>query len=806
MRGRCGAARQALRRCGSAARRPVLVWAIFVAAVLPIGFSQPVGAQDGVSLVVADVVDASMPSLSEDGRWVVFQGREGDRRTVYRSDRSTGTTREISVVPDAVQPGDTVRPLISADGCVVVAITEIAYDLFRDDDRRERWDVYRLVVPECGGQPNGWELVSASALGTAIDGVFTDSTPALSGSGSIVAYVHQLDGAPEGVGTITVVDITVPVTEIGREEQVAGMPAEAPNRAYVYRGAREPVLSENGRHLAFVADTTASAPLPGWAAGPVAGEAATSQVYVWDRFVSDQRSAVYLVSGRGGVPTAAGGDAPSISEDGRVIGFVSADRTLVPAELPPCTATCPTQIYLYDRDTDRNGVFDEAPRVDPLSIASAVDAGATEIGVAVAGDASSWSPAVSADGSQVAFVTDAMNLLPSRRGGGGGPLDGDLLVAEMELGAVRRVLDGADLTGVPGAHGHPVLSKTGQTIVFDTAAVGPLSGEPTTAPEARAIAAVEVRPRLALAELDFGSVYPGLESAELYVRVQNAGPASFEPGSVVASAPFKVTGGTCARGILVAAGSSCSVFVTFTAPRVQAFSGTLTVTGTGFDATMVTSTIRGAAGEPILSADPAGVDLAPGVVGGVGGRVAIDINNVGFVPSEVARLTLGGANPDDFVIAEESCLRRALNSDASCAVEIEFRPTDVGYRNALLVATARTGEYTTAFLGGYAGYEPTFEVTSPTIDAGDQLGIGLQGFPAGVDVAIGFDDGSEPFASVTTSDTGAALALLQTPLRVRGGTHRLVASAGETAIATVEVTFNARTTRTTPGLPGYGLG
>jgi hypothetical protein len=185
------------------------------------------------------------------------------------------------------------------------------------------------------------------------------------------------------------------------------------------------------------------------------------------------------------------------------------------------------------------------------------------------------------------------------------------------------------------------------------------------------------------------------------------------------------------------------------------------------------------------------VDLAPGVVGGVGGRVAIDINNVGFVPSEVARLTLGGANPDDFVIAEESCLRRALNSDASCAVEIEFRPTDVGYRNALLVATARTGEYTTAFLGGYAGYEPTF---------------GLQGFPAGVDVAIGFDDGSEPFASVTTSDTGAALALLQTPLRVRGGTHRLVASAGETAIATVEVTFNARTTRTTPGLPGYGLG
>jgi Tol biopolymer transport system component len=786
--------------------RPALAAAFLVAAIAPLGFAEPVGAQDGVSIVVADVADASMPSLSEDGRWVVFQGRDGERRTVYRSDRSTGATREISAVPDAVQPGDTVLPRISADGCVVVAITEIAYDLFRDDDRRERWDVYRLVVPECGGQPNGWELVSATPLGTAVDGVFTDSTPALSGSGSIVAYVHQLDGAPEGVGTITVVDITVPVSEVGREEGVAGMPAEAPNRAYIYRGARQPVLSENGRHLAFVADTTASAPLPGWAAGPVAGEAATSQVFVWDRFVADRRSAVYLVSGRGGVPSAGGGDSPSISEDGRVIGFVSADRTLVPAELPPCTDTCPTQIYLYDRDTDRNGVFDEAARVDPLSIASAVDAGDTQIGVPVAGDASSWSPSVSADGSHVAFVTDATNLLPSRRGGGGGPLDGDLLVAEMELGAIRRVLDGADLTGVPGAHGHPALSKTGQTIVFDTAAVGPLSGEPATDTGARAIAAVEVRPRLALAELDFGSVLRNLESAELYVRVQNAGPASFEPGSVVASSPFKVTGGTCARGILVAAGSSCSVFVTFTPPGVRAYAGTLTVSGTGFDATTVTSTIRGATGEPILSAEPAGVDLAPGVVGGVGGRVAIDVNNVGFFPTEVVRITLGGANPADFVVAEESCLRRALNADASCAVEIEFRPTGVGYRNALLVATTRTGEYTTAFLGGYAGYEPKFEVTNTTIDAGSQLGIGLQGFPAETTVTIGFDDGSEPFASVTTSDTGAALALLQTPVRVRGGTHRLVASAGETAIATVEVEFTAETARTTPGLPGYGLG
>ena len=785
---------------------------VTAAVAVTIADPSPVGAQDGVAVLVSDVDDATRPSVSQDGRWVVFEGSVDGRRSVFRTDRNSRDTVELSPVPDSVRPGDTVMPRLSSDGCVVVAITEIPYDLFRDDDRDERWDVYRLVVPECGGQPAGWELVSTNGAGTAIDGVFTDAQPALSGSGAIVAYVRQLEGAPEGVGTIMVVDITVPVNEVGREEEVAGMPVETPNRAYLYRGAREPVLSENGRHLAFVADTTASAPLPGWAAGPIPGEAATAQVFVWDRSVVDRRNAVHLVSGRGGVPSAAGASSPSISEAGRFVAFVSADRTLVPADLPPCTATCPTQVYRFDRDTDANGVFDEAPRVEPLEIVSAVDAGDVAIGVPIAGDASSWAPAVSADGSQVAFVTDATNLQPSRRGGGGRVSDGDLLVGEMELGTVRRVLDGADLTGVPGAHGNPALSRTGQVVVFETAAVGPLSGRATSELGARGIASVEVTPRLSLAELDFGSVIPNLESSELYVRVQNAGPASFEPTFVNVDAPFNITGGTCAKGILVAAGTTCSVHVTFTPPAVRGYEGTLTVAGNGGNAATVSSIVRGAAGEPVLLAEPGGVDLDAGIIGGTGGRVAIDVSNIAFFPTEVARVYMAGAHPDDFVITAESCLGRALNPDASCAVEIEFRPTDVGYRNALLIAVTGAsqatpgGEYTAAFVGGYAGYEPTFEVTDESVSVGEQLGIGLNGFPADTEVSIGFDDGSAPWARVTTNDVGAALALLQTPTRVRAGPHRLVASAGETAIATVEVEFVAAPRRPTPGLPGFGMG
>lgn len=783
-----------------------------VALLLPVAVSsRPVAADGLVRQVSASVADAAEPSLSEDGRWVVFTGRVGDRTSVFRTDLETGTTSELSPVPANVRSGDTIHPRISADGCVVVAISEIPFDLFRDDDRDERWDVYRLLVPECGGQPNSWELVSVSSrTGTALDGVFTDSAPAMTGSGGQVAFVHQLAGAADGVGTITIVDITVPLNAPGREVEVAGMPAEVPNRAYLYRGFTQPVLSQNGRHLAFVADASAASALPGWSDGPEPGGDATPQVYVWDRLASDQRRAVRLVSARDGVASEAGATTPAMSEDGRVIVFVSRDRTLVTAAMPKCIPECAMQVYRFDRDTDGNGIFDEAPRRPPLALVSAVDAGVVDVGVPVAGNASSWAPAVNADGSQIAFVTDATNLLPSRRAGGGGSEDGDLLVAEFELGQLRRVLDGSDATGVPGAHGRPALSKTGQIVVFDTMAGGAIDGvRELTDAGGRKVVAVEARPQLSLAALDFGTVLLGFESTELYATVLNSGPAAFEPTDVSVSPNFKITGGTCVRGVLVAAGTSCSVNLTFSPTEPRGYEGTLTVRGDGADAASVSATIRGAAGEPTLLADPGGVDLDHAVVGEVGGRVAIDIDNIGFLPTSVARISLGGTHPADFEVREQSCTDRALNPDASCTIEVEFRPKGVGYRSALLIVTTPIGQYTTAVLGGFARYSPTFETTAQTTDEparpGRPLGLGGAGFPPQTDVAIGFDDGSEPFATVTTNEVGSFLAIVNLPSRLRIGERRLVATAKDGAVANVTVEVLGRVTRVNPAVPGFGF-
>lgn len=773
---------------------------------------RPASAAEVVRQAADDVDDASEPSLSEDGRWLVFAGRVGERTSTFRTDLESDVTIELSPVPPTVRAGDTIRARISADGCVVVAVTEIPFDLFRDDDGDERWDVYRLVVPECGGQPNGWELVSASPrTGTALDSVFTESAPALSGAGSLIAYTHQAAGAADGVATITLVDITVPVNAPGREQTVAGTPVESPNREFLYRGFRQPVISQNGRHLAFVADATAADPLPGWAAGPIAGEYATSQVYVWDRFARDELRTVRLISGRDDVRSAEGGDSPAMSEDGRVIVFTSRDRTLVTASLPQCLPDCPSQIYRFDRDTDGNGIFDEPPRDDPLAMVSAIDAGQVDAGVPRAGNGSSWAPAVNADASEIAFVTDATNLLPSRRAGGGSTDDGDLLVAEFELGRLRRVLDGADATDVPGAHGRPALSKTGGLIAFDTAAGESFAGaRNVSSGGVRNVVTVRSTPQLSLASLDFGTVLPGFESTELYATVLNAGPAAFEPTNVFVSSNFTITGGTCVRGILVAAGTSCSVNLTFSPTAIRAFEGTLTVSGSGAQPSSVSATLRGAAGEPTLLAEPGGVDLDGAIVGEVGGRVAIDIANIGFAPIAIARIDMDGAHPDDFWVVSESCRNRALNADASCAIEVEFRPTGVGYRSALLRVATPQGQYTSAVLGGFARYSPTFETTAQTAAdvarPGEPLGLGGSGFPPNAAVSIGFDDGSAPFASVTSNGEGGFLAVVSLPNRLRVGMQRLVATARDGAVANVTIDVQGRPEDANPVIPGFGLG
>jgi hypothetical protein len=762
------------------------------------------GPQVGPAVMSTTVTGGARPSVSGDGRFVVFEGTADGRQTVYSTDRLSNTTAELSPLPDGVRSGDTVRPVVSADGCIVVVVSEVAFDVFRDDDEDARWDVYRLAQPHCGGQPGGWELVSTRADGIARGDVAGDVTPSVSGSGAVIAYTHPLDGAPADVMTITVVDVTLPLGTPGRDAQVAGMPAEAPNTVFRYRGATQPALSANGRHLAFRSDTSASAPLPGWGTGPVPGDWATSQVYVWDRAAADPVGAVHLVSGRDGTPSAAGAADPAISEDGRVVVYTSADRGLADASYPPCAPACPTQVLRFDRDTDGNGVFDEPPRRMPTTLVSATDAdGPAGPGAPLAGDRSSWSPAVNVDGSQVAFVTDATNLLVEHVGGGGVEADGDLLLADVGIGALRRVTNRLTSDPVPGAHGHPALSDTGRVVAFDTVVAAAITGDGSLT--GRHIVAAATPPALSLASADFGTVLVGWDSAEVYVSVLNDGPGAFRPSLVTSSSSnFKIRGGSCTRHVVVPAGGACTVYVVFNPTAPRAFTARIDVAEDGFDAVSVSADIRGTGGEPALAIDPAGLDFDPVVVGAAGGRRTVDVKNVSFAPTSISSIRIGGANAGDFAVVGQSCTNRALNPDATCTVEVEFRPTAGFSRTAILTVGAPSGTYTAAVLSGQARYEPRLELAAGTVAAGGVLGIGGAGFPASSGITLRFADTGRAFGIVSSDASGVVLTEIAVPARERGGRRTIVASGPQGTAVTVDVVIER--SAVAPGTPGYGLG
>ncbi|MFT3852233.1 MAG: choice-of-anchor D domain-containing protein [Ilumatobacteraceae bacterium] len=289
------------------------------------------------------------PTVSADGRVVVYAAapptEDGRTSTIWLLDRSKSTTTELTAAVDGLRPGNSVRPVVSADGCHVVVVTEIPYDLFRDDDTGARWDVYQLTLPACGGTAGDWELISSrpeDTFGSAAgDDADPDESPVVSGSGTIVAYTRDFSAttAAAGLRGIAVVDRSVPLGQQGRTRAVAGTPAQVPDTTFRYHGLHEPSISDDGRFLAFTSDATSAAAVPTWADGDVAGEYATSQVYVWDRSSPDPGSAVTVVSTpAGGVANGDAGHA-SVSHDGRYVAFQSTATNLVGgAVFPACTA------------------------------------------------------------------------------------------------------------------------------------------------------------------------------------------------------------------------------------------------------------------------------------------------------------------------------------------------------------------------------------------------------------------------------------------------------------------------------------
>lgn len=782
----------------------------------PADTTTPVG---GPSIARAEHVGrGDAPSISGDGRWLVYVTLDGERRTVVRRDLELGIDEELTPVPAGVRSGHSVQPVVSDDGCVVAVTTELPLDLFRDDDRGERWDVYRLVVPECEGTPGAWELVSSRADGSARDDVHPGSATAMSATGATMAVTHAWGGST-GITTVSLVDLTVPISSPARSTPVPALPAEAPTTVYRHRGASSPSLDAAGRRVAFVSDTTAHEALPDWGVGSAPGDVATSHVFVWDREDPDPFTRVRRLSAVGDEPTQTGAARPILAANGTVVVFESADPDLVPSVDVRCTDTCPTQVVRVDLQLD--------PATDPewRTVVSARERTPTDAvpGTApfVAGSQPSRLGGLDADGGQVVFVTTSNDLAPTSVAAASVDGLGDVLVAEVATARLRRVTD-AIAPGVPAAHGTPTMSRTGRTIVFGTVVAPsivpdleppPVSPDPdpptdpVPADQVADLVTVSVTATVSAAPLDFGTVLVDWPSDELFVSVLNEGPGAFFPAIVESSIP-EVTitdAGSCRPGHVVAAGDSCTVTAIFTPTDEEASAGTITVTETGHRPIGVAIAVTGRGGEPTLQATPAGLDLADTVVGSTSAAVGFVVSNVGWLPTIIEDVRVTGGHASDFVITSDGCRGVELEPQTGCAVEVGFRPTTDHRRTSAVVVSTTTGEYTAVVVAGAGRFEPAILVPEPRVHVGGSLGLAIGGFPAEVDVTVSFGDRGRPLATVRTDAEGRALVRFDVSRRERGGQRRLVASSvgGVQVDTVVEL---VRPPSVTFGIPGTGYG
>jgi hypothetical protein len=774
------------------------------------------------SFAVGDIAGA-YPTVSGDGRYVVYQGSprpeldadgevvaEADGRltTIYLTDRESGETTEISPVPDGLRPGNSVFPVISGDGCVAVIVTEIQLDVFRDDDTGARWDVYRSALPHCGGTIGDWELISTrgDSGGLARDDVVV-APATVNRSATLIAYTHPADHLYEAgdVNTVSLVDLAVPVTDAARSRFVAGMPTDTPNNVFTHSGIDQPVLSGDGTHLVFRSDATSADAVPGWGEGPVEGGPATRQVYVWKIAEPDPFLAVQLVSVTpDGSPAPAGAGQADISRDGTSIAFTSPDTSLVPAQYPTCTDGCPSQVFLFDRDSNNDGLVDD----DDVAVTSLISS-ITGSEPLVAGTAPSSQPSISADGQLVAFVSKATNLQLIQSPGIGGGDDGEILVAELHRGALTRITTDVDgVVPTAGVHAHPDLSDTGRTTVYDTAAASDLIGD--VALRGRHIVAKSSPPALSLADANLGTTLVGLESDEWYVSVINDGPATFKPAEVSIDNPQFVINAesqynTCFLGAAVPAGGNCTLALKFTPAQAGTSSATLRVAEVGFDAVETSATISGQGGEPALRIEPGGIDFPPVTVGEAGIELQVDVSNISVIPTEVVSFDISGEHAGDFVVYSNNCVDRPLNPRAACSVGVVFLPTDAGRRTALLELTTTSGQVTTAIIAGDGEFAPIVELDVAEIVAGREFVARGSQYPANTEVTLVFGDGPDSSVTAVTDETGSFSIPVPVATTERGGSRTIVVqtTSGAAASAPVEV---IEADQQWIGMPGFGLG
>jgi Tol biopolymer transport system component len=208
------------------------------------------------------------------------------------------------------------------------------------------------------------------------------------------------------------------------------------------QGSYEASISSDGRHVAFSS----------YASDLVEGDTnAKSDIFVHDRTTATTERVSVSSSGTQGNGFSS---SASISSDGRYVAFISEAQNLVSGDIGY------RDVFVRDRDTDADGIFDEPGSVSTEKV--------TNTGGA---DPNQAPPSISSDGRYVAFTSDASDVV---EGDTDTNNDFDVFVHDRTTATTERVSVGLDLYGsgtdAYGGSDDATISSDGNYVVFRSSA------------------------------------------------------------------------------------------------------------------------------------------------------------------------------------------------------------------------------------------------------------------------------------------------------------------------------------------------
>ncbi|HEY6185329.1 MAG TPA: choice-of-anchor D domain-containing protein, partial [Terriglobales bacterium] len=204
------------------------------------------------------------------------------------------------------------------------------------------------------------------------------------------------------------------------------------------------------------------------------------------------------------------------------------------------------------------------------------------------------------------------------------------------------------------------------------------------------VAKISLQPAASLSptSLTFGSQSVGTTSAPQAVTLSSNGTAPLHITSISASGDFAETD-NCGRG--VAAGSTCTINVTFTPTASGTRTGTLTINDNSISspqAVTLTGTATSATA-PVVSLSTTNLSFGNQALGVASAPQNVTLTNTGNAPLSITGIAIAGSNPGDF--AQTNDCGTSVAVGASCTLSVTFTPTGSGSRSATLDITDNAG-------------------------------------------------------------------------------------------------------------------